>query len=45
MTLARLDDDMRAVIAAQRLCFAATVTPEEHLRAHGPARLRSGRGL
>jgi predicted pyridoxine 5'-phosphate oxidase superfamily flavin-nucleotide-binding protein len=24
----RIDDDMRAVIAAQRLCFAATVTPE-----------------
>jgi hypothetical protein len=23
-----LDDDMRAVIAAQRLCFAATVTPD-----------------
>lgn len=27
-TLVRLDEDMRAVIAAQRLCFAATVTPE-----------------
>jgi len=24
----RLDEDMRAVIQAQRLCFAATVTPE-----------------
>jgi hypothetical protein len=23
-----LDDDMRAIIAAQRLCFAATVTPD-----------------
>jgi predicted pyridoxine 5'-phosphate oxidase superfamily flavin-nucleotide-binding protein len=26
--LAGIDDDMRAVIAAQRLCFAATVTPD-----------------
>jgi hypothetical protein len=26
--LVRLDEDMRAVIAAQRLCFAATVTPD-----------------
>lgn len=25
-----IDDDMRAVIAAQRLCFAATVTPDGH---------------
>ncbi len=24
----RIDEDMRAVIAGQRLCFAATVTPE-----------------
>jgi len=23
-----IDEDMRAVIAAQRLCFAATVTPD-----------------
>jgi hypothetical protein len=28
VSAARLDDDMRAVIAAQRLCFAATVTPD-----------------
>jgi predicted pyridoxine 5'-phosphate oxidase superfamily flavin-nucleotide-binding protein len=28
MSLVHLDDDMRAVIAAQRLCFAATVTSE-----------------
>jgi hypothetical protein len=28
VTLVRLDPDMLAVIAAQRLCFAATVTPE-----------------
>ncbi len=28
MPLVRLDDDMLAVIAAQRLCFAATVTPD-----------------
>jgi predicted pyridoxine 5'-phosphate oxidase superfamily flavin-nucleotide-binding protein len=28
MSLARIDDDMRAVIAAERLCFAATVTPD-----------------
>lgn len=26
--LVTLDDDMRAVLAAQRLCFAATVTPD-----------------
>jgi predicted pyridoxine 5'-phosphate oxidase superfamily flavin-nucleotide-binding protein len=26
--LATIDDDMRAVVAAQRLCFAATVTPD-----------------
>lgn len=26
-SLARIDDDMRAVLNAQRLCFAATVTP------------------
>ncbi len=28
MSLVFLDDDMRAVIEAQRLCFAATVTPD-----------------
>jgi predicted pyridoxine 5'-phosphate oxidase superfamily flavin-nucleotide-binding protein len=28
MSFAGFDDDMRAVIAAQRLCFAATVTPD-----------------
>ena len=28
VSLVRLDADMLAVIAAQRLCFAATVTPE-----------------
>ena len=40
MTLVTLDDDMRAVIAGQRLCFAATVTPDgrPHLSPKGTIR-------
>ena len=41
MALVTLDDDMLAVIAAQRLCFAATVTPDgkPHLSPKGTVRV------